>query len=267
MNHRKKYLYVLMVMLAGAILSGCATQKHQTHAFKEPTKEDLARAIDTYVKLTYMYVEKKDFEHAMANVKHALDNDPNSPAAIDALAVVYQYQGDTDKARENFRKVIELNSKFSQGHLDYGEFLFQQKEYAEACHQFQVASEDDFFDKRALAYYNLGVCYKVAGDPVKAEAALTRCAGLDTNYAPAYLVLSLIRFDQQRYPESEENFDKYYQILHTVGQSPSAEAAWLGIRLDRIFGNPDGEASLALFLKNTYPYSKEYLEYRNSLKK
>jgi type IV pilus assembly protein PilF len=267
MNYRKKWLYVLMVMLAGAILAGCVTQKQQTHAFKDPTKEDLARAIDTYVKITYLYVDKKDFEHAMVNVKHALDIDPNSPAAVNALAVVFESQGDTDKARENFRKAIELNSKFSQGHLSYGEFLFQQKEYVEACHQFQVTSEDDFFDKRALAFYDLGVCYREAGDLVKAEAALNRCVGLDPNSASAFFVMALIRFEQQRYPESKEMFDKYYQIMHTVGQSPSAEAAWLGIRLDRIFGNSDGEASLALFLKNTYPFSKEYLDYQNSLKK
>jgi type IV pilus assembly protein PilF len=36
----------------------------------------------------------------------------------------------------------------------------------------------------------------------------------------------------------------------------------LGIQLEKVFGNKDKEASLALILKNNFPYSKEYLEYK-----
>ncbi|HEY0894045.1 MAG TPA: type IV pilus biogenesis/stability protein PilW, partial [Cellvibrio sp.] len=42
-------------------------------------------------------------------------------------------------------------------------------------------------------------------------------------------------------------------------------ALLLGIRLERVFGNKDKEASYLLVLKNRFPYSKEYLEYKQTM--
>ena len=69
------------------------------------------------------------------------------------------------------------------------------------------------------------------------------------------------------YPASKDYFDRYAKLVKESGQPQSARSLWLGIRLERVFGNKDAEASLALQLKNNHPYSPEYLEYQNSLKK
>ncbi|HEY7884529.1 MAG TPA: type IV pilus biogenesis/stability protein PilW, partial [Cellvibrionaceae bacterium] len=42
---------------------------------------------------------------------------------------------------------------------------------------------------------------------------------------------------------------------------PVPQVLLLGIKIERIFGNNDKEASYALMLKNLYPYSPENLEY------
>ena len=152
MSNRKKYLYALLLLVWVAGLTGCVSDKKQTHLFKEPTKEDLTDAQNKWISVTYRYLALKNYEQAMVNVKHALDIDKDAPAAVTALAVVYQSQGDNDKARASFQRALELDSKFSLAHLDYGQFLFQQKEYAGACQEFQTASEDDFFSQRAGAF-------------------------------------------------------------------------------------------------------------------
>jgi len=50
-------------------------------------------------------------------------------------------------------------------------------------------------------------------------------------------------------------------VFESIADS-SARSLMLGIRLERVFGNKDKEASLALRLKNKFPYSKELLDYQ-----
>ncbi len=263
----KKRFGFLIILASVFSLLACVTESVSHGAFKNPSKEDLDRAMSLYVQIAYKNLETKDYERAMVNVKRALDIDNNSPLALNALAVVYQYQGDTEKSRATFKKALSGNDKFSEGHLNYGQFLFQQKEFDSACKQFQMASDDDFYAKRATAFYYWGVCLKAAGDPVRSEEALVRSIGLDSKNTPALFMLANIKFEKQQYSESKALFDQYVQLARDANQQLTAEVLWLGIRLEKVFGNKDAEASWALQLKNNHPYSKEYLEYQNSLKK
>jgi type IV pilus assembly protein PilF len=73
--------------------------------------------------------------------------------------------------------------------------------------------------------------------------------------------LALMQFDERDFESSKKNLDRYLEIA-----AASSKSLWLGIRIERIFGNKDKEASYALALKNLHPYSQEYLEYKNLLK-
>ena len=59
-------------------------------------------------------------------------------------------------------------------------------------------------------------------------------------------------------------FEQYSAGVRNAGDILRPKALWLGIQIERRFGNKDREASLGLFLKNNYPYSKEYLLYKDS---
>ena len=67
-------------------------------------------------------------------------------------------------------------------------------------------------------------------------------------------------FDEKDYTSAKQYFDQFAKIA-----KPSARSLWLGIRIERIFGNQDKEASYAVALKGMFPYSKEYLAYKESL--
>lgn len=246
-----------------ALMASCVTETTgKAHNFKKPSKEDLDRATSLYIQMAYKYLESKDYEKAMSSVKRGLDISPDDPKVLNTLAVVYQNQGDTEKARDTFEKTLREDSKFSEGHLNYGQFLLQQKENTAACKQFQLAADDDFYTRRATAYFYLAVCEKVSGHVEQAEFALGRCLGLDPTHTQAMGMLASIKFEKKLYPEAKELFDRHVQTVRTNKQPLSAEALWLGIQLERVFNNKDAEASWAVQLKNNYPYSKEYLEYQ-----
>ena len=99
------------------------------------------------------------------------------------------------------------------------------------------------------------------GNEARAKAAFEHACILDRRNADAFIELADINFQKQEYAEAKRNVDIYESIA-----DPSARSLMLGIRLERIFGNKDKEASLALRLKSNFPYSKELLDYqqRNS---
>lgn len=261
------FRYLGMVLVASLLMSCVTETVTNNNAFKKPSEEDLQRAMSLYIQMAYNYLESKDYEKAMSSAKRALDIDENAPTALNVLAIIYQNQGEAEKARDTFIRALKEDVKYSDGHLSYGQFLLQQKENEAACAQFQMAAEDDFYSKRATAYFYLAACHKIRGDDAAAELALTRCLGLDPNYAQAMGMLASMKFEKQQYAEAKELFDRHVQTMRNAKQRLSPEALWLGIQLERVFNNPDAEASWALYLKNNYPYSKEYLLYQKSLKK
>jgi type IV pilus assembly protein PilF len=67
-----------------------------------------------------------------------------------------------------------------------------------------------------------------------------------------------MHFQEREYAQAKLYLDEY-----SANAKHTPRSLWLGIRLERIFGNKDKEASYALSLKNLHPYSKEYLDYKN----
>lgn len=253
-------------ILVGSLLLivGCVTETI-SGPFKQPTPEDMQRSVSLYVQMAYMRLEKKQYEKAMVALDNALSIDKNSSLALTGLAVAYQFQGEKDKAEKTFRQVIRNDNKYSDAHLRYGDFLFSEKRYAEACSEFSRATEDDFYDKRATAYFSLGSCQRELGKLEASEKAFERCIGLQPDNYPALIELADLQFRRKNFPEAKALFDRYAKLTREKGQILSARALWLGIQLEHIFDNQNGESSLALMLKNHYPYSSEYLEYKKSL--
>lgn len=254
----KRALWIFAILF----LVGCITEK-TGGPFKQPTAQEMQRSVSLYVQMAYLRVEKKEYEKAMSALSNALDIDSKSSLALTALAVTYQEQGEKKKAEKIFQQVISNDSRYTDAHFRYGSFLFIEKRYEEACSEFTKATLDDFFEKRSTAYLKLGECWRQLGKLDASEHAYERCMGLQPNNYPVLIELADLRFQRKDFPGAKKLFDSYSKLTRERGQILSARALWLGIQLERVFGNKDAESSLGLMLKNKYPYSAEYLEYAN----
>lgn len=94
---------------------------------------------------------------------------------------------------------------------------------------------------------------------MRALAAFQHALNLNPRLAPAAIELAEYSFAERDYASAKKYLDQF--VRSNNRQTP--RSLWLGIRIERIFGNKDKEASYALALKNMHPYSKEYLEYKN----
>lgn len=261
---QKQLFAGLMGLVCMLALTACVTETTGGF-FKKPTQQDLENALLIYVKMAYQQLEAKEYDQAMRSLSQALEIDGKSSAANTALAVAYQYQSEHEKADKTFREVIARDKKYTEAHLRYGAFLYEQKRLQDSCRQFELATQDDFYEKRSTAFFNLGSCYLSQDKFELAEQAFKRGLGLEPDHYEVLIELADLGFRRQAFPDSKRHFDEYKSRTRQAGNVLSPRALWLGIQLERVFDNKDAEASLALILKNTYPYSAEYLEYKKSL--
>ncbi|MFC6980513.1 tetratricopeptide repeat protein [Microbulbifer taiwanensis] len=163
-------------------------------------------------------------------------------------------------AESHFKKALRYDSGFSMARTNYGVFLYQQERYEEALEQFERASQDLTYNRRSYALANYGRTAVKLGKVEEAEQAYTRALALDADLPQALLELAELKFNAGDYPQAKHYLDRYSAENRQIPQS-----LWLGIRIEKIFGNRDKERSYALALKNLYPYSAETLKYQKMM--
>lgn len=243
--------------LVVAMLGGCMVETVPND------KMNLQEAARTRSALAMKYLQDGDIEKAQAQLQKALDSDPDSVEAYTGLGLVYEQEGDARKAEKNYRKALRLNSDNPQTHNNYGVFLFKQGRYEDACEHLALAAQNINYDHRDSAFENLGRCYVQRNDKDKAEQAFMRALRMNDSLVIADLEYSALLFDKGEYEKAHQGYQHF--LVLNKDNPQSAKSLWLGIRLERIFGNKNALASYELALKRLYPASDEYHQYQQSL--
>ena len=252
----KKFFQVwAVVSLFSLFLTSCVTENSGSNH----RKVDSEKALELHNQLAAGYVKNKNRESARLHLKKAFAINKKSPEATLTLAELYQLEGEMSLAEDTFRQAIRLKRNFSDAQNAFGVFLYTQKRYEESLEQFEKAAADLDYKARAEALVNVGRNSVMLGNNARARAAFEHASILDKRMSIPYLELADIHFQSQEFAQAKRYLDTYMNR-----EQPNARALYLAIRLERIFGNKDKEASHALSLKNYFPYSKEYLEYKGS---
>lgn len=225
----------------------------------EKRQIDESKVLVNQINLGMKYLGIGDREGARIHFQKALKIDKKSAEAVNGMALVYQMEGELELAEEAFKRSLTLLNPFPMGNNNYGSFLYGQQRYEDAYQQFSIASSAVGYRNRAGALTNLGRTALKLQRPEKALASFEHAIKLDPRQSLALIELAELQFDQQNYSVSKKNLDQFGRV-----SNPTPRSLWLGIRIERVFGNKDKEASYALALKNLHPYSKEYLNYKKS---
>ena len=227
---------------------------------KKGEKIDKQQALEAHLRLGLSYLQKQDRDRALRAFGDARDLDPRSAEALQGIALVHQLNGENDQADSMFKKALKLKPTFSMSNIElsYAQFLYDNDRCAESEKYLIKARSDIAFPSRPKALYMLGLCALKAGDLDRAAGAFEHALNLNTKHSGAALELADIAFGEREYSDAKKYLDTYSANV----RQRNARSLWLGIRIERIFGNKDKEASYAIALKNLHPYSKEYLEYK-----
>jgi type IV pilus assembly protein PilF len=252
-----RILFISVMFSSSVFLSACITTS--TGSAPPP---NLEKAHNAHLSLGLTYLQKDNREASRRHLEKALSLQADSAAAHNGLGMLYQLTGETELAEKSFLRAIKEDVEFTQANVSYGRFLFEQERYEEAYKSFEIATKDISFQQRALALVYMGQSALELGKKVKAKSLFDHAVNIDNKLVLPMIELSELYFDEQNYAKSKEYLDKYTEVA-----GRTARSLWLGIRIERIFGNKDKEASYALALRNLHPYSKEYLLYKKALLK
>ncbi len=241
-----------------ALLSACAVED-----FPDERQSDPAASARDRVGIAAQYLQKGDSEQAQRHVKRALALDPKSAEAHNIMGVLLEKEGDNKGAEKHYRRAVSLRDNYSQAHNNFGVFLFKRGEYAEAADQLEKAASDLSYDRRDQALENLGRASIKAGRRERAEWALGRALRLNPNLPTANLELAILQFERGDSSSARNVYKRFLEL--TPNQPQSAASLWLGIRLERVFGDKDALASYELALRRLYPKSPEFQAYQESL--
>lgn len=244
-----KCLLALFLVLS---LSACVSQRDNR------SNVDKERALETYVQLALAYIDNGNRESARHHLRRAFDLERNSVPANAAMAMLYQLEGEPELAEERFRWVLRRDPGFSQARNNYAVFLYRNERYEEAFEQFQRVSRDLDYQHRDRVLLNLGRVSQELGKYDRAKTAFEHAYTLNRRMPAVLAELAEISFNEQDYAQAKRYLDQHGEVAQHTPRT-----LLLGIKIERIFGNKDQEASYALALRNRYPYSNEYLEYRN----
>lgn len=252
----KRPSLLLLGLILSAWLSGCVTT-----GLPQRQEIDIDKAVQTHVQLGLRYLQSGDNRDAARHhFNKALELGKKNPLAHHGLAMLYQADGEMAVAESHFKKALRYGDNFSMARTNYGAFLYQQERYREALEQFEKAASDLTYNRRSYALTNYGRTAARLDMVEEAEKAYTRALALDDDLPQALLELAELKFDAGAYAQAKHYLDRYSAKNRQIPQS-----LWLGIRIEKIFGNRDKERSYALALKNLYPYSAETLKYKQMM--
>ncbi|MFA5494151.1 MAG: type IV pilus biogenesis/stability protein PilW [Porticoccaceae bacterium] len=252
---------VLVALLTTTLLvAGCATEVKTKGAVRsKPISMD--QALQDHIQLGLSYVGEGNRDAARHHLAKALEIDPRSPGAHNGMALLYQLEQESSLAEKHYKRAIAYDRDFTRARNNYGVFLAQQERVEEAYDEFRRVTEDTGYGFRAQAFVSLGIAASSLGRQEEAVEAWSRAIVLNPRLAQPYLELAEYHLGRDEYPQA----GRYLAAFDSLAR-PSARSLWLGLRIERRFGNKDAVASKALALSKLFPYSQENLEYQEWLR-
>ncbi|MBK1874862.1 MULTISPECIES: type IV pilus biogenesis/stability protein PilW [Marinobacter] len=246
-------------LLVALLVTGCVTTTDNRFS----READRQKAVDNYVELASAYIGQGNIERARHHLDRALEIEPNSPQALAALGLIYNADGESELAEENFKKAISKDSGYTRARVYYGAFLYSKQRFAEARDQFSAASRDTSYKDRGSVFYNLGMTQERLGEQDDAIVSYRRASELTRGDARSLLSLSRVMVESGDVAGAKRYYDRLLLIMQrNLNLQHSPESLFTGIRIARYSGDRNQEASLALQLKNKYPESVEYQQYK-----
>jgi type IV pilus assembly protein PilF len=184
-----------------------------------------------------------------------LNENPDLGDAHMAMGVVYERLDDPDKAREHYRRAVELEPDNSSALNNYGRFLCDRGEYDHAEELFKKSAANPLYESPEVPLANAGLCAERAGRHQKAEDYFLKALRSNKRFPVALLNMAELRLDQGE-PMSARG---YYERYLSAAQQ-TARSLWLGIRIEHQLENPDAVASYSLLLRQKFPDSAQASE-------
>ncbi len=234
---------VLLILLAAA---GCASQPPKLESGEPRNAAENRARIHTELGAAYYGIGQMSV--AIQELKEAISADPGYAPAHSQLGLVYMTLKQDALAERSFERALKIDSNDSASNNNYGMFLCQRKREKEAMKYFAAALKNPLYATPENAYTNAGICASMQGDSAKAEELLRKALALQPDQSQALYQLADLMYQRNQMTDARALLNRHMKV-----STPSAEALWLGARIEHRLGNRTALASYGAQLNNRYP--------------
>ena len=229
-----------------AMLAGCTIPAKKSETGEPRNAAENRARIHTELGAAYYGVGQMPV--AVQELKEAISADPGYGPAHSQLGLVYMTLKEDALAQQSFERALKIDPTDSSANNNYGLFLCQRKREKEAMKYFATALKNPLYATPEIAYTNAGICARLQGDDVKAEESLRKALALQPDQPQALYQLADLSFKRNELIPARTLLNRHMQV-----SNPSADALWLGARIEQRLGNRTAMSSYGAQLNNRYP--------------
>lgn len=189
------------VGLLAALLSGCALLSSQ--------QEDLA---EIYTQKGALYLQEGKLHIALKDLKEALRHDPDHAEAHGLLGILYEQVGMWDKAKEHYRRAVELDPENLRWRDNYGRFLCFHGKPEAGLEQIKQAADFPLYENRPIALTNAALCAMKLGQEALAESYLQQALTLAPDFLPALEAKILLAIHRGEVVSAQQLIEHYRSL-------------------------------------------------------
>ena len=156
------------------------------------------------------YLNKGDYDRALADYTESIEIDPKNPLTFNARGYAYHSKGDYEHAIADYSKAIEINPKLTFAYRYLGNAYEAKGEHDRAIANYDKVIEID--PKDAWAYHGRGYAYYSKGDYDRAIADYSKAIEIDPNDAWAYHSRGYAYYSKRDYDRAIADNSKAIEI-------------------------------------------------------
>jgi len=245
MNETRQIAAAVFGIVLCAALQGCATSNEGM-----PSSPKQASTFNTQLGIEYL--QQGNLKEAKEKLDRAIEQDPGSAMAHAASGLLYDRLGDPREADRQFARAVSLDPDNADILNNYAVFLCRKGESERGQKMFLKAAANPLYRTPEIAYLNAAKCARDGGDSARAEQLLRQSLKAKPNFADGLLQMSALQLELGNGLPARGFLERYF----SSGQM-SAEALWLGVRIERSLGNTQRATEYGTRLKSEYPKSAQ----------
>ena len=244
------------VALHGCAANSSTSVDSDATVFTPSDEPETRRRARIRLELAANYFENGQTAVALDEVKQALAADPAYADAFNLRGLIYMQLNNFPQADDSFRRALALRGEDGNVLHNYGWLLCQQQKYKDADQYFVRALASPAYTARSKTLMARGLCQSGAGQFAEAEQSLLKAYELDAaNPVVGYHLSSLM------FRRNELGRAQFYIRRLNNSQFANAESLWLGIKVERAFGDSVAMKQLAEQLRKRFPESSEQMAF------
>ena len=247
------FLAGLLAGCAGTPVSGEGNPNSQTPVSQQVAVGDARLRAKAHADLGMVYLGDSQLNTALDEARIAIEADSSYPLGYNLLGLVQMYLKDNRAAEDSFTRALALAPNDPEINNNFGWFLCQSGREARSIPYFVTASKSQLYSSPTKPLTNAGICSLNMKDDKGAEDFLVRALRVDPMNGDAHCLLADIYYRTGRLREAQARLAEIHRMTE-----PTAETAWLGLRIERKIGDHEAENRYAAQLRRKFQASREY---------